>query len=150
MLWTRIKRTTEVPNLALLDPIAQFQELIVVGETLFENKIIADYTIFEGFTLAHNHADVTIFVDSTLKQVRIGTDIIYQCPVARSFIFAFAGSLTLPAGVNLDLVKYVSPSGVILFDVDSITQTSTLLFRNSAAGITTASPTGIRFYVLQY
>jgi hypothetical protein len=150
MLWTKFKRSAEIPNFVLLDPIAQLQNLLTLAEILFENKKILDYTLLQGYVMVHNHADATVFVDNALKQVRVGVDILYQCPAGKSFLFTFAGSVTLPAAVNLDIVRYVDPAGALAFDVDSITQTASIVFRNAAAGLTSTTPVTLRFYVLEY
>jgi len=149
MVWTRFKRSSEVPTMILLDPIIMFQQLITIGEILFENKKIPDYSILQGIVLIHNHADVTLTVDSALKQVRVGTDIIYQCPLARNFIFGLFQNVTFPAAINLDLFKEIDPAGNILFDIDSLTQPNTNLFRGSA-GMTTTAPITSRFAILEY
>jgi len=100
--------------------------------------------------MVHNHVDVALSVDGTLKQVRIGTDIIYQCPVSRSFLFVFSGSVTIPAATTFDFVRYIDPSGTVLFDTDSVAQTSNLPFRNAAIALTTATAVFLRWFILEY
>jgi len=149
MLWTRFKRNQENPVPMFNNGSANLEALITVGEILIESKVINNYAVFQGVVMIHNHAEATLTVDSTLNQVVHGSDIIYQCPIGKKFLFAVRNAINFSATENLDILVRVDNSGVLLFDVDSVTTMNNHIIRNGTTLIA-GSPDITTFYILEY